>query len=125
VNAQRLVAVGRLSRAALFAAGAAGLALATTDCGEMATASYGGFFPVGVEEVPVEDGGDAGQTLVLDAGFGGVPTLTFDATPAEASVDAERGDVSAPAAADGEAGTAEGGSDGAVVPPTDGAEDGH
>jgi len=37
----RRVAAGRLSRSALFAAGAAGLALATMDCGS-AQSSYGG-----------------------------------------------------------------------------------
>jgi len=41
VNAPARVVVGRLSRSALFAAGAAGLALAATDCGSMG-AAYGG-----------------------------------------------------------------------------------
>jgi hypothetical protein len=105
------VAVGRLSRSALFAAGAAGLALATTDCGSMSS-DYGG------PPCPANGCGD----VEVNAPFG---DASGEAASEDASGDATDGSPSTPDADAGEAGPTEGGSDGAVMPPTDGGEAGH
>lgn len=88
------LAVGRLSRSALFAAGAAGLGL-TADCGSMGT-DYG-------NPCTTANGSDTCILLVEDA-----------------SADAADAGSLTPSNATAEAGPTEGGSDGAVVPPTDG-----
>jgi hypothetical protein len=105
VNAPARLALGRLSRSALFAAGAAGLALATMDCGS-AQSSYGG--PVVCTSA---DGSDT------TCGAGVLPN------PDAASEDASAASSSTPDAS-AEAGPTEGGSD-AGVSPTDGGEAGH
>jgi hypothetical protein len=109
VNVPARVTVGRLSRSALFAASAAGLALATTNCGSMSS-SYGG---------PPCATADGSDTCVVEAGVLPVD----DAVAEDASEDAADSGSSTPDA--GEAGPNEGGSDGAVMPPTDGGEAGH
>jgi hypothetical protein len=104
VTAQARMAVGRLSRSALFAASAAGLAITTLDCGSMGT-DYG-------NPCTTANGSDT-CTLTVE-----------DAAPEDASTDAaDSGSSTADASA--EAGPTEGGSDGAAVPPTDGGEAGH
>jgi hypothetical protein len=107
------VAVGRLSRSALFAASAAGLALVTTECGStpQPLPPYGQ--PPGCCEVPPDDA--AAEDAAGDAATG-------DAS--EASGDAADGGASTSDATAGDAGPTEGGSDGAVVPPTDASEAG-
>lgn len=86
-------AVGRLSRSALFAASAVGVALATTDCGSSSQPAYGGSVPVG------------------------------DAASASSSGGSADGSSTTPGDATGEAAPSEGGSAqplyGAVVPPVD------
>jgi hypothetical protein len=93
----RRVAVARLSRSALFAAGAAGLALATTECSSSSTEPPYGASP---------------------------PFILDDAASGDASVDAADAGASTPGDAAGEAGPTEGGPDGAMGPPTDGADGG-
>jgi hypothetical protein len=93
VNAPARATVRRLSRSALFAAGAAGLALATVDCSSSSEPPYG------------------------------VPPLV-DAAPGDDSTDASDGSSTTPNDAAGDAGSADGGLDGAVTPPSDGRTDG-
>jgi hypothetical protein len=102
VSISARVSVGRLSRAALFAAGAAGLALATTDCGS-AQSSYGG------SPCPVDECGNVEVTVP----FG------------DASGDAADGAPSTADGAAGDAGPNDGGTDGSVVSSSDGGEAGH
>jgi hypothetical protein len=91
--------IGRLSRAALFAAGAAGLALATADCGSDSTPIplYGGppgcCEAVGTEDAGVEDASVDAATWALPeaAGYG---DATGDTLIGDASGDAPVGDAS-------------------------------
>jgi hypothetical protein len=103
------VAVGRLSRSALFAASAAGLALATTECeNPQPLPPYGQ--PPGCCEPPYDA---ASEDAAGDAATG-------DAS----DVDTADGGSSTSDAAVGEAAPNDGGSDGAAVSPSDGGSDG-
>jgi hypothetical protein len=89
---------GRLSRAALFAAGAAGVAVATTDCSTGGMPAYGGVSaPVEIEDSSASDG-----PSMADAGD--ASTTPDSSSPSDA-----------PNAADGPADAG----DASTVPPTD------
>lgn len=100
----------RLSRAALFAAGAAGLALATADCGATAQPSYGGVAqptPTSTSE-STSTSGSTSQSISASTGstgssseeigsvvalYGGVGVIHRDAGEADgADVDATAGE---------------------------------
>jgi len=90
------VLAGRLSRAALFAAGAMGAAVATTDCGTppSSTAFYGAISP---PLEMLEDSGvsDAGPGLVIgDGGLSTIETEDASATDGPSEADADAGDAS-------------------------------
>jgi hypothetical protein len=119
------VVVGRLSRSALYAASAAGLAITAADCSS-SSAPYG----VPAVTVPLSDAAvgdasgdaiDAESSTLIDA------AATGDAP--EASSDTADGSSSSTSDAAGETGPSEAGSVqplyGAVAPPTDAGEHGH
>src|SRR5580704_4332328 len=111
VNVPARAVVGRLSRAALFAAGAAGLTLAATDCGSMGSA-YGGP-PCGTSA----DGSDKCNIMASVPNDGASGDASDDAAPEPAT----DGSFSTPDAT-GEAGANDGASleaaYGAAVIPT-------
>ncbi len=107
VNAPRRVAVRRLSRAALFAAGTAGLALATTDCGSssISVPAYGSDAGIGEPYYEPGDAADAGSSTPADAASTDAAPVPLDggleagvprdgAPPGDASGDAQIGDAS-------------------------------
>lgn len=71
---------GRMSRAALFAAGAVGVAVASTDCYPTAQSDYGGpvFFPI-------DSGFYTADASVSDGASGTEPDAGDDAAAADAS----------------------------------------
>jgi hypothetical protein len=94
---------GRLSRAALFAAGAVGAAVATTDCGAGPQPAYGGVsIPSEIEDSSASDGP---SVVVADAGDASTTTEPTDSSSAS----------DAPNAADGPADAR----DADTPPPTD------
>jgi hypothetical protein len=93
------VLAGRLSRAALFAVGAVGTAVATTDCGGLAVSEYGGSpIPIETEDASVSDSpsgiaADAGVSSATDV-FVTTPPYGQGPVVANPAVDADAVDAS-------------------------------
>jgi|SRR5580658_1005475 hypothetical protein len=94
VSGPTRVLAGRLSRVALFAAGAMGAAVATTDCGTTAVPAYGGMAcPTGCQSETTED---ATAPDAADVGMSMTTMLTDSSTPSADATSAA--DVSTDAA---------------------------
>jgi len=84
----RRVLAGRVSRSALFAAGAVGVGIATTDCAPTAVAEYGGVSaPSGIEDSGASDSPGEAVADAADAADATDTSATAEPTDSASAAD--------------------------------------